>query len=219
MAPVGVPVIDVQPQSDVEGFTAEFGQHQLTIAGSASVRRDDSDTPADRYRLYELPGAPHARCVDGCVGDESDFPTAAFVRAALQSLCRWSESNIAPPHAPRITLSQLGPVSVAAVDDLGNPLGGIRAPQLQVPLARYTAHSTPGPLCALAGATIPLPLNVLRARYGDSTGYLQQFGAALAGTVEAGFLLVEDVFALMVAAEAAARIAFDADRRLELDSP
>jgi Alpha/beta hydrolase domain len=213
MPPVGVPVIDVQPQSDVEGFTVELGDHRLIIAGSASVRREDSDTPTDRYRLFELPGAPHARCVDGCDGIESDFPTMVFVRSALHHLYRWAEQGIVPPRAPRITLAHEGPVSVAAVDDTGNPIGGIRAPQLEVPLARYAVHSTPGPLGALVGAITPLPLPQLLTRYRDGAGYLRQFAAALARTVQAGFILPDDAGPMMVAAAAAARTSFDPHHR------
>ena len=50
MPAIGIPVIEVQPQCDVEGFSFE----QFVNPGSASVRRDDSDTAADRFRLYEI---------------------------------------------------------------------------------------------------------------------------------------------------------------------
>src|SRR6185369_13474082 len=43
---IGVPVIRVVSQTDVPR--------------TYMLRRDDSDTPADPYRLYEVAGAPHA---------------------------------------------------------------------------------------------------------------------------------------------------------------
>ncbi len=100
MPPVGVPVIEVQSQSDVEGF----GFDEFVNPGSASVRRADSDAAGDRFRLYEIAGAPHAAKIVGCDGDGSSFPLAAFVRAALRNLFRWAEDDITPPTAPRIEL-------------------------------------------------------------------------------------------------------------------
>lgn len=49
VAPHDVPVIHVQTESEVA-----FG------GLDPSYRRDDSDAPLDRYRLYEVPGASHA---------------------------------------------------------------------------------------------------------------------------------------------------------------
>ena len=65
---VGVPVVNLEDQSGLEGFTAELpasaqatlGQKDYTSVSSASVRRADSDRPGDQYRLYEVAGMPHA---------------------------------------------------------------------------------------------------------------------------------------------------------------
>jgi len=208
MPPVGVPVIEVQPQSDVEGFSFE----QFVNPGSASTRRDDSDSAADRFRLYEMAGAPHAAKIAGCDGNGSSYPTSAFVRAALRHLFRWAEDNVAPPKAPRIALKIDDAVAEAAVDRFGNAIGGVPSPFLEVPVARYAAHSTPGPVCMLAGREELLPYDVLVDRYGDVQTYLAEFTLSLDATIQAGFLLDEDRDAILEAQTAKAQSAFAARR-------
>lgn len=203
-SPAGVPVVEIQPQSDVEGF----GFEGFVNPGSASVRREDSDAAGDRFRLYEIAGAPHAAKIVGCDGDGSSFPMSAFVRAALRNLFRWAEDDVAPPRAPRIALRVDDVVAQAAVDRFGNAIGGVPSPFLDVPIARYEAHSTPGPLCALAGRETPLPYEVLAERYGDVQTYLAEFTNSLDEIIRAGYLLEDDRPALLAAQTAKAHAAF-----------
>jgi Alpha/beta hydrolase domain len=215
MPPVGVPVIEVQPQSDVEGFSFEA----FVNPGSASVRRDDSDAPDDRFRLYELAGAPHAAKIVGCDGNGSSFPTAAFLRAALRHLFRWAEDDVAPPKAPRIVLKIDDAVAEAAVDRFGNALGGVPSPLLDVPIARYEVHSTPGPVCMLAGCEAPLPYEVLVSRYEDLQTYLAEFTISLDAIIHAGFLLEDDRAAILDAQTAKAQAAFAGVSVTEIAAP
>ena len=210
MPPVGVPVIEIQPQSDVEGFSFE----QFVNPGSASVRRDDSDTAADRFRLYEIAGAPHAAKIAGCDGNGSSYPMSAFVRAALRHLFRWAEEDLAPPRAPRISLRIDDTVAEASVDRFGNAIGGVQSPFLDAPIACYEAHSTPGPLCKLAGRETLLPYEVLAGRYGDLGTYLAEFTISLDETIRAGFLLEGDRAALLEAQTTKAHAAFSSSSNL-----
>ncbi|MGV0806528.1 alpha/beta hydrolase domain-containing protein [Mycolicibacterium setense] len=216
---VGVPVIEVQPQTDVEGFFAEINSGTFVNPGSASVRRADSDHTRDRYRLYELAGAPHAARLDGCDGAGSSFPTSMFVRAALRLLFEWAEDALPPPRAARISVQSDGPVSVARVDRNGNPLGGVRSPHLDVPLARYEAHSSPGPLCQLAGAETPLPTETLIARYRNANRYLDEFTAALEAAISARYILPADREQILRDVAARAQDAFRATDYQEVSIP
>lgn len=202
--PSPVPIVEIQPQSDVEGFAADG----FVNPGSASVRREDADAPGDRFRLYEIAGAPHAAKIPGCDGGGSSFPMPAFVRAALRNLFRWAEDDVAPPSAPRIALSVDGQVAEAAIDRFGNAIGGVPSPFLDAPLARYEAHSTPGPLCKLAGREVPLPHEVLAERYGDLQTYLTEFTISLDATIRAGYLVKEDRATLLKDQTAKAHTAF-----------
>ncbi len=206
MVPVAVPVVDIETQCDVEGFRAQLRSGSIHISsGGAATRRADSDAHDDRFRLYEVAGAPHADWVSGCDGDGSTFPTSAFVRAALRRLFEWSEDSIAPPKSPRIELATLDAVSAAAVDGDGNALGGVRSPFVDVPLSRYEVHSTGGARCLLVGRETPLPTEVLVRRYGDAATYVALFTARLDDTITAGFLLEEDRADLLAAHTARAR--------------
>lgn len=200
MGAVDVPVVDVETQSDVEGFVAPIDSTRTyTNPGHAGVRRADATRDGDRYRLYELPGAPHAPLIPGCDGGGSSFPVDAFVRAALARLTRWAERGQAPPPAARIELSTTGVVSAAAVDVHGNARGGMRSPFVDVPLVRYEAHSTPGALCALAGRETPLPVDELRRRYDDVDGHMSAFTTALDDAIDDGRLLALDRAAILAA--------------------
>ncbi|MGA7051949.1 MAG: alpha/beta hydrolase domain-containing protein [Mycobacterium sp.] len=204
MPPTGVPVIEVQPQSDVEGFRFE----EFVNPGAASVRRDDSDIIGDRFRSYEVAGAPHAAKIVGCDGNGSSFPMSAFLRAALRLLFRWTEDEITPPTAPRIALRIDDVVAEAQVDRFGNAIGGVPSPFLDAPIACYEAHSTPGPVCMLAGRETALPYEVLASRYGDVQTYLAEFTISLDATIQAGFLLEDDRSALLETQTAKAHAAF-----------
>jgi hypothetical protein len=204
MSPVDVPVVDVETQSDVEGFTADLGEVSFTSPGEASIRRDDSATPTDKYRLYEIPGAPHASTIEGCEGPASTFPTTYFLRAGIDHLIGWSERGETPPVAQRIELSTADLVSVSKVDDVGNAVGGVRSPFVDVPLVRYEAHSTPGPFCKLAGRETALPVEQLRRRYETPDGYLERFSKSLDATIAAGFLRARDRAALLAFAQSTA---------------
>jgi hypothetical protein len=208
MVPVTVPVLDTETQTDIEGFRAAINPTlSYTSPGSALVRRSDADTPADRYRLWEIPGAPHAPKIPGCVGS-SDFPVDAFARAAYAALTRWAEQGIAPPTAARIETAKIGVVSVSQLDTTGNALGGVRSPFVDVPLARYQAHSMPGAICELAGRKTFLPAAMLARRYGTQDDYMTKFDTDLGKTIAAGFLLNSDRASLIAQQQNDARQAF-----------
>jgi hypothetical protein len=216
IAPIGpcrFPLIDVEPQSDVEGFRAQLSPDvEYVNPGGAWVRRDDADKPDDRYRLYEIAGAPHVARMPGCDG-ESDFPTSAFVRAALLRLFRWAEDGLTPAPASRIALAQHDQISQACTDSDGNAVGGVRSPFLDLPLTRYEVHSGPGILCQLVGRETPLPVDALIHRYGDAKGYLTAFARGLDAAITAGVFLASDRTELLALQIDKAAAAFAAAQR------
>ena len=202
-------MIDLETQSDVEGFKADISPGlTYTNPAGATVRRPDSDTTTDKYRLYELAGAPHAPYIPGCDGKGSTFPTGYFLSAALTALYRWAEHGDAPSTAPRIELATTGQVSVSAVDSVGNAVGGLRSPYLDVPLAKYEAHSTPGAICELSGRENPLPAAQLTERYGGVDAYMTKFTKSLDATIAEGFLRSGDRQALLDVARKQAQADF-----------
>src|SRR5262249_15625072 len=120
------------------------------------------------------------------------------VRAGVVALTAWAERHIPPYRAPRIDIATLGPVSVAHVDAYGNATGGVRSPYLDVPLSHYEAHSSPGPICALAGRETPLSTAQLAARYASPDSYMRQFTRRTDLAIRRGYLLRQDRFAILL---------------------
>ena len=211
MGPAAVPVVDLETQSDVQGFDAEaLPGVRYTSPGGAEVRQDDSDEPDDLYRLYEVAGMPHGSGGGtGCDGPPSNFPNLYFVRAALGQLFAWAETGEPAPEAERLELSgQDGVVWTAAVDDVGNAVGGVRSPFVDVPLVRYEAQAGPGALCKLRGNEFPLDAATLAGLYDSPEDYLEQFTTALDATIGSGFLREADREELLDLAAEGAQQAF-----------
>ena len=162
--------------------------------GSASVRRADSDFKRDRYRLYELAGAPHAAWLDGCEGPDSSFPTSAFVRAALRLLFQWAEDALPPPRAPQDQRAEpTGRFRWRASTDTETRSAACAHPTSTCRLARYEAHSRARDRCVNSWVRETLlPTEALVARYRDANRYLTEFTAALDATIRARYLLAAD---------------------------
>jgi hypothetical protein len=191
----GVPVIRIVAQTDVPG--------------TFQRRRPDSDEPADRYRLYEVAGAPHADAYFynhiPSVKDQAAVGTAAFVaqwpfaevctpaiplmefpvmryvvNAAFANLDRWVRDGTPAPRAERVAVKNGGtPQAAIATDEFGNAVGGVRSPYLDVPTARYYA-STPGPgTCGNLGHKDAFTWERLEAVYGSSAKYAARFNQAV----------------------------------------
>jgi hypothetical protein len=78
-------------------------------------------------------------------------------------------------------------------DEVGNVLGGVRTPHVDVPVAVLSGlGNSGGPVAFLAGTTTPLGTDALRACYPTPAAYLEQFKEATARAVAAGFLLGAD---------------------------
>lgn len=104
------------------------------------------------------------------------------------------------------------PVFVPQVDKDGNDLGGVRLPQLEVPLATYTGWNLRDPQTGMAkervsflGSWLPLPKTKsegdsrtpISERYPSREEYLKKFSAAANKLARERFLLQEDIEALI----------------------
>jgi alpha/beta hydrolase family protein len=104
------------------------------------------------------------------------------------------------------------PLLVPAVDEDGNERGGIRLPDVAVPVATYTgwnfrnpASGSPGELVSLLGSLIPFPATraaraaakdprrALAERYPSQEEYLKSVEQAADALVLRGYLLIDDV--------------------------
>jgi hypothetical protein len=203
---LSVPMIRVVPQSEV-------------LRPNAS-RRPDSDAAGDRFRLYEVPGAPRMdktyfqhlpfiedqvkagqpasnskwpydyRCTPDL--DLIDFPPLRHtVNAAFAHLDQWVRAGTPPPRAERIAIKNAGtPQAAFDTDEFGNARGGVRSPYLDVPVATYSAIS-PGQCNNIVSKT-PFDWQKLQAIYGSPKAYSDKVVAAVDRLVKERWLLASD---------------------------
>jgi hypothetical protein len=201
-----VPVLVLQSETDV------------ILLGGQKARQPDGD----RVRLWEMAGAAHAdtytvsagRHDDGSLSGErfaellrpttnlligqTETPVNAgpqqhyVAQAALDHLVRWVLEGVAPPNAPRLEVDDTG-VDFHK-DALGNVLGGIRTPWVDVPVAVLSGLGQSGESFAfLFGQTSPFDEATLADLYpGAKAEYLERFEDSLDATIEAGFVRAED---------------------------
>ena len=109
------------------------------------TNKQDSDEAGKQYRLYEFSGMGHIDTRDSvqlkpnpCVDPLSTFPVSVHVRRARSSPQVGGQRHCAAARA-RILLDrdQSNDGSMMALDEHGNPLGGIRTAYVDVPTAKY----------------------------------------------------------------------------------
>ncbi len=182
---VGVPVMVVNSQSEVLSYFP--------------VRQ--SDTPS--FRFWEIAGASHGplqsqarlqkfAARDGLslspeetngVGSEVEWrPTAD---AAFHHVRGWITTGKAPPVQPTIVVQPSSPPTVAT-DEHGNATGGVRLPELEVPLARYEINAEQ---LDQSGRTVPFRPEEVRNLYRDQETYVAQVTDAAGRAVTEGVIL------------------------------
>jgi hypothetical protein len=191
-----VPVLVFETETDL-GPLLDYGP----------ARQPDSD----RVRTWEVAGTAHADAYVvggfaaslGCDFTVNEGPQHFVAQAALVALTRWVTDDVSPPTAPPLQLSTASPPAIAR-DALGNALGGVRTPAVDVPVSALSGEAPPGAsrLCALFGSTVPFDAATLADLYGDKRSYLGAHGRSLDQAIAAGFLLESDRAELEARAEA-----------------
>jgi hypothetical protein len=112
----------------------------LEVRQANVTMRPDGDTPGDQYRLYEFPGMGHVDSRNNvrlhpnpCKYPLSTFPMQAYMSIALNYLYQWVDKGMLPPKADRIMKD--GPNM--ALDEQGNPRGGIRNPYVDFAVTKF----------------------------------------------------------------------------------
>lgn len=204
---VEVPTI-MLATSEPEGFPQDGRRY----------RRPDSDAPGDKFRLYEVAAMPHGldfrafaalfpktlQC-NGKAEQRSDFIGAYPANNALDKLIRWVTKGTPPPRGARLEVaSASGPL---VKDQFGNPKGGVRTTQLDVPVAAYHLCDT-GKVSVInpvgidfgAAYMVPFTPERLKALYPTPKAYVDKVGARLNQLVKQGWYLPEDAAEVRAAA-------------------
>jgi hypothetical protein len=213
--PRDVPLIQVLSEGDVFDGNAQGPQFS-----GRKYRRPDSDSPTDRYRLYELAGASHTGTRDppydnpkiwvDAFGGKTDglimnsLPHDEQFSMAMDHLVQWVGKGVTPPRALWLQVAAGG--RYFAKDEQGNSRGGVRSAQMDVPRATYfpTPTNPDGtPRAGVVGTEVPFDAAKMRALYGTPENYVKRFNLRLDELISRGWVLADDAAAMR--AEAAAQ--------------
>jgi hypothetical protein len=185
------------------------GEGDLMFFGASKrpmILRDDSDTPNDRYRHYQIAGASHVvtrgvtdpKAVFSTLSDAlrpgeqlSQFPMAPVYENAVRHLVDWVMKGTVPPRAVRIEMRD----GTIVRDEHGNAKGGIRSPYVDTPTVRYIASAptdSSNMFRALIGLQEPFAAQQLRSLYGTRDRYLTRFNAGIDKMVAERWILAAD---------------------------
>ncbi|MBC7699196.1 alpha/beta hydrolase domain-containing protein [Aquabacterium sp.] len=164
----------------------------------------------DKIRQWEVAGGSHADQylldnigeVSGrdvgwvppmCVSPYNAMPVYATEIAAFNHLKNWVSTGVAPPTAPRLQRDWLGSIKK---DANGNALGGLRLPELDVPIAKYGhANFTTGSLafldlfaCVAGGNTNAFDANKLKTLYPTHADYVAKYTLAASAALLKGYI-------------------------------
>lgn len=227
-APAGVPVIELFAEGD--------------IGTNIVSRRADSDLAPDLYRRHEVAGASHVDqweqrsfanaadtlratgqapepplvCSPASVQD-TDFPARLAINAAWRHLEDWVRRGCPAPHSAPLQLrmplaAPFDPETAFVVDEAGNAVGGVRSPQVDVPLARYVGAKTGAFSCMFDGYMYPFDSERLRQMHDSSKAYVRDVQASARNLQREGWLTKEDRREVVAEArERAAELFTDSD--------
>jgi len=178
-------------------------ESETDVLGHLAARQPDSR----HYRLWEVPGTAHVDkymlgpvglAALNCTFPVNDGPQHYVFNAALRALTKWIRNgSYVPPKAPRISIDANGAI---LRDQHGNALGGIRTPQLDVPVKRLLGSGNSPAFCGLAGTSTPFDAATLAALYPTRADYLNAYVHATLDALKRKFVLGDDVVPMFVEA-------------------
>jgi Alpha/beta hydrolase domain len=181
------------------------------------VRQPDSD----RFRYWEVAGASHVSLpamassaprlerdlgfsipLDETMQGINQISVAPVVDAALHHVQAWICDGTPPPVQPGIAFE--GEPARIARDENGIARGGIRLPQVEVPVAHNSAiQKAPDIFSRLVGSHEAFPVEKVRRLYGTREAYLTRYDQAAREAVAASVVLPRDMDQLLADGAAA----------------
>jgi hypothetical protein len=174
-----------------------------TETDETSLRYFDARQPDTAHiRLWDVAGAAHADAftvggaasVLGCKAEVNEAPTHYVVAAALAQLNLWSRTGTPPAVVEPMNVALVNGAPTVLRDHLGNAIGGLRTPALDVPVAAFSGtpgQTTNGP-CSFFGSTHPFDPTTLARLYPSKAAYLGAYTQATDAAIAAGHLLLAD---------------------------
>jgi Alpha/beta hydrolase domain len=181
---------------------------QFIASRSKLVERDGNPiapgfTPGGRGGSNSAPAPQLAAGTNPCDQPTySDVPFYQVMAAALDHLVAWVKDGKAPPAAPPIDLTSLGPPVAIARDGNGNSSGGgIRLAGIAVPIALNTGQNSGPGFCRLYGSHVDFDAAKLASIYPTHAAYVAKVREVTEKNLKAGYILRPEADATIAAAE------------------
>ena len=195
----------ITPQTG-HSIRADLDVPVIVMNTMTAVVEEHRQPPGPTVRFWEPAGSSHTtgpymaqtaadakrQGVDMPVCPEdyaNTLPVQYVSSAAIVALHRWASGGDSAPAFPLLDRTGEPPETELVLDEVGNAVGGLRTPWVDVPIARYDWQ---GECLGGAGRTYPLPPEQLFERYGTPDAYRIQFEAAVREAEARGVLLSED---------------------------
>lgn len=203
--------VTIRDDISAKVFQFETETDVVGILAYLPARQPDSD----RIRTWEVTGTTHADkflsdyakrasggAIDQCPG-ANDGPHYQTVRAGLRALHLWLRDGTDPPKGEVMQTDDTGQL---VKDEFGNGRGGVRSPDLDVPIRTLSFEPAPmsDVICFLFGSTTPFTSERLGMLYPTHEDYVEKVAASARQLKDAGFLLDPEATGFVTAAESAA---------------
>jgi hypothetical protein len=208
------------PKVMVTSMTTDYLSLRASLARTGAAGTTEAPIPAN-VRMYDVAGASHSLNTvathASCALPLAKLDYRPIMRSTLANLDAWVSRGIEPP------ASALMPLTADTVDDKvlhapkhlpkalvlapargadGNVAGGVRLPEVDVPLGvNAVQNSVDKDPCRLSAGYVAFPSDVVKKRYGSPAEYAKRIAASAAALVERRLLLAEDADAIVRAAQ------------------
>ena len=230
---------EIPPKIAVTNMTTDYFSIRASLARTGSRGTTEAPIPAN-VRIYDVAGASHGRGHEpGCEMPRGELDWSPVLRAVLVALDEWVSHNRLPPPNTLMPLEALpndetvlpapahlpnAIIQVPRQDSDGNFIGGVRLPDVEVPLGVHGIQNRPlsDRSCNLSAAYLAFPKKPadrkpedshpsIAERYKDREDYVNRIRVAARHLIDQRFLLPEDSAIIIHAATQSS--AFDSGPR------
>jgi hypothetical protein len=230
---------EIPPKIAVTNMTTDYFSIRASLARTGSRGTTEAPIPAN-VRIYDVAGASHGRSREpGCEMPRGELDWSPVLRAVLVALDDWVSHNRLPPPNTLMPLEARPKdetvlpapahlpnaiIQVPRQDSDGNFIGGVRLPDVEVPLGVHGVQNRPlsDRSCNLSAAYVAFPKKPadrkpgdshpsISERYQDRDDYVNRVRIATRRLIEQRFLLPEDAAIIIHAATQSS--AFDSRTR------
>ncbi len=192
-------VLTLETESDI---ARNGGFHGAEQADSSSFRlweltggshiSDDEELLQRSQAFKEWPLNSPPLNFNVCAQKTDALDEGDVVDTALHDLANWTIGHghgAAPPEFPLLDVSGTGSGASYVLDPLGNTIGGMRMPQITVPIETFHGLGNTGSSnCTLQGVSVPFSTAQLQSLYPTHADYVAKFTAAARDAERAGIL-------------------------------